>query len=259
MAEYPALPLWTDAYLADTLDLSTREHGLYLLMMMIAWRRPDCALPDDMAWLKRSLQASANGLHGHTFNAIVPKLLDRFWKLENGKWFQKRLQKERKYLRNRSETQRKAALKRWQSNDLADAKAMPAGNAPTPTPFIESLSPSLTSESESLTTESGVEGGVGGAPNGAAHPPKKSRGSRIKQDWAPKPETVGYLLGVMKCQKAMLEEEHQAFVDHFVSSSVVTAIKRDWDRAFINWVRKEMKRVREIAEREDRWAARRAN
>jgi uncharacterized protein YdaU (DUF1376 family) len=134
MADFPALPLWTDSYLADTLDLTQGEHGIYLIMLMLAWRRPDCALPDDMAWLKRSLQSCCRGLHGHTFNAIVPKILDRFWFKEDGKWCQKRLQKERKYLSNRSEKNRKAAAARWEINNLTDANGMPAGNAPTPTP-----------------------------------------------------------------------------------------------------------------------------
>ena len=53
MAEFPALALWTDAYLADTRHLSTLEHGAYLLLMMEAWRRPHCDLPDDDRVLAR--------------------------------------------------------------------------------------------------------------------------------------------------------------------------------------------------------------
>lgn len=53
MAEFPALPLFTDAYLADTRHLNTEEHGAYLLLMMEAWRRPECSLPDDDRLLAR--------------------------------------------------------------------------------------------------------------------------------------------------------------------------------------------------------------
>lgn len=137
MAEFPALPLFTDAYLADTLDLTTQEHGIYLVMLMIAWRRRDCSLPDDMAWLKRSLQSCCAGLHGRTFNAVVPKLLNRFWvrkESETGpKWCQNRLEKELKYLRNRSETNSKAAQQRWKNNHLHNANGIPGRNPPTPT------------------------------------------------------------------------------------------------------------------------------
>jgi uncharacterized protein YdaU (DUF1376 family) len=147
MAEFPALPLWTDAYIADTPDLTTAEHGCYLLMLMIAWRRPDCALPDDMPWLKRSIAGCAAGFHGHTFNAIVPGLLKRFFRLEGGQWTQKRLSKERAYLKARSAKQRQNALKRSskraqtvgkrgvefnQTNELSDATAMPPHPHPHP-------------------------------------------------------------------------------------------------------------------------------
>lgn len=30
MAEFPALPLWTDAYIGDTAHLTNEEHGVYL-------------------------------------------------------------------------------------------------------------------------------------------------------------------------------------------------------------------------------------
>jgi len=47
MAEFPALPLWTDAYIADTQHLTNEEHGVYLRLLMFAWRSPDNSLPDD--------------------------------------------------------------------------------------------------------------------------------------------------------------------------------------------------------------------
>lgn len=123
MADFPALPLWTDAYLADTLDLDMADHGIYLLMLMLAWRRPDCALPDDMAWLKRSLAACGGGLHGHTFNARVPRLLDRFWTLHSdGTWHQKRLDKERVRVAGQSDQKRQSALKRWSKSSQNDFK-----------------------------------------------------------------------------------------------------------------------------------------
>lgn len=138
MAEFPALPLWTDAYMADTLDLSLEEHGLYLLMLMLAWRRPDCALPNDMPWLKRSLSACcAGGVHGHTFNARVPKILERFFRLQDdGKWHQKRLDKERLYLRKRSDLGRQNAVKRWSKQSQTELKSFSKGSQTT-TQFVQ--------------------------------------------------------------------------------------------------------------------------
>jgi hypothetical protein len=51
LAEFPALPLFTDAYLGDTTHLSTFEHGAYLLLLIVSWRTPGCCVADDDALL----------------------------------------------------------------------------------------------------------------------------------------------------------------------------------------------------------------
>lgn len=47
MSEYPHLPLFTDAFIADTMHLNAEETGAYLMLLMVAWRSPDCGVPDD--------------------------------------------------------------------------------------------------------------------------------------------------------------------------------------------------------------------
>ena len=61
MAEYPALPLWTDAYLADTTHLTDAEHGVYFQLVVHAWRSPDCRLPNDAKWLAPGRHAPVRG------------------------------------------------------------------------------------------------------------------------------------------------------------------------------------------------------
>lgn len=138
MAEFPSLEIFTDAYLADTGDLTDAEHGAYFLMLFTAWRRPDNALINDMAWLQRALGAHCSNMHGNHFQSVVPGLLNRFWQLgPDGKWRQRRLEKEREFRRNFSGKQREKANKRWSSsndiNDLFDAAASNAAYAPHPT------------------------------------------------------------------------------------------------------------------------------
>lgn len=90
MAEFPALPLFTDAYLADTRHLTAAQHGAYLLLLMMAWRTPDCALPDDDTLLSRW---AAMDLRGWKTNKNV---IMAFWKkTKDGRWRQGRLLDER--------------------------------------------------------------------------------------------------------------------------------------------------------------------
>lgn len=46
MSQAPSMPMFWDAYLADTTHLSTEEHGAYLLLLAAMWRRNGW-VPDD--------------------------------------------------------------------------------------------------------------------------------------------------------------------------------------------------------------------
>jgi uncharacterized protein YdaU (DUF1376 family) len=129
MSSRPWMPLYVNDFRLDTLDLKADEIGVYMIMLMIAWRRDDAALPNDMDWLRRSLKSCFSKFHGHEFNRIVPKLLDRYWKLgADDKWRNKRLTNERQIADKRSANGKQNADKRWgnpiENNDLPDAKAM---------------------------------------------------------------------------------------------------------------------------------------
>lgn len=114
MADFPYLPLWTDAYLADTKHLTTAEHGAYLLLLMTAWRTPGCSLPDDDAFLGR---VSGDPRNWPRYKAAVMA----FWrKRADGRWEQKRLLGEYESASARraqaSSAGRASALKRQQTN-----------------------------------------------------------------------------------------------------------------------------------------------
>jgi uncharacterized protein YdaU (DUF1376 family) len=153
MAEYPSLPLWTDAYLGDTMHLKLEEHGAYLKLLIIAWRTPECGLPDDDAKLARMLGVTVERWRDKLRPAIEP-----FWTVADGRWTQKRLLKEREKVQNFSEVQRDRARKRWPAKSLnghdpGDAGAKPArGNAiPSPSPSKEVIE-STGDKTETVTT-----------------------------------------------------------------------------------------------------------
>ncbi len=132
MAQFPAMPLWTDAFISDTVGLTAEETGGYLMLLMCAWRRPDCDLPDDDVLLQRWSRIDARRW---------PKVRDRimaFWTLSEGRWTQKRLLREHEFVSRKRRIQADNARSKWLKNkETYDAMAMPNGcqiDAPTPTP-----------------------------------------------------------------------------------------------------------------------------
>lgn len=145
MAQFPALPLFTDAYLADTRHLSAEQHGAYLLLLMEAWRRPTCSLPDDDEMLARLACMSAERW------ALNRGTVMAFWAFDGRRkeWSQLRLTDERSYVRQKSVSQRHKAAKRWNSTTKGNAAAMPEGmpeGCPLPTPTIVDTNVSTLSE-----------------------------------------------------------------------------------------------------------------
>lgn len=143
MAEFPALPLFTDAYLGDTTHLTTQEHGAYLLLLMVSWRSPGCCVADDDALLARFTRMTVD-----KWRKVRPILLP-FFQLRDGHWHQPRLQDEFRHLQSRREQQSKAgsasakakALKRTnRGSTTVGAPLQRNGNGkPTPTPTPSSV------------------------------------------------------------------------------------------------------------------------
>jgi uncharacterized protein YdaU (DUF1376 family) len=133
MAEFPALPLFTDALLGDTVHLSTRQFGAYMLMLIVAWRSKDCALPDDDVFL-----AKITRMDRRSWNSDKATLL-AFWKKDvNQKWVQGRLKDERKYVEEVSNKNAKNVRGRWlKDKQTGDTTVIPnayQNDTPTPTP-----------------------------------------------------------------------------------------------------------------------------
>lgn len=166
MAEYPYMPLFVDAYLADTTHLSTTEHGAYMLLLMAAWRRPGCDLPDDDVKLaKIAKQPLTNWLR-----RIRPALAE-FFQIGDGVWRQKRQAKERAHIAAVTEKRRDAARVRHADKPLKPNGAAPANapphagaNADKPTPTEEETESYPTKQSLSRSTENPIAPAVPASP-----------------------------------------------------------------------------------------------
>jgi uncharacterized protein YdaU (DUF1376 family) len=123
------MPLYIADYLADTMRLTTEQHGAYLLLIMDYWRNG--SLPDDDETL-----SSITKLQLSTWRKYRP-VFTKLFMVGNGEWRHKRIDQELlKATENSSKYEqraRKAAQKRWEkeeeftssSNAYSDASSMP--------------------------------------------------------------------------------------------------------------------------------------
>lgn len=236
MAEFPALNLWTDAYLADTRHLSTLEHGAYLLLLIEAWRRPNCDLPDDDKILSRLAGLSIKEW-GDVKGAVLA-----FWKRDGRSktWTQKRLLNERDKARVRSRSQSDKAAKRWKDGKKSNATAMPdecREDASTTT--------TITIEEEPNGSPSFSAGESGdGLFTQDALPVAPKRGAKAKRsvgidtplsdDWEPTLTPAAQAM-VDGWPPGMLDREEFQFRNHAIANGRKA---KDWDAAFRMWIGK---------------------
>lgn len=130
------MPLLVDKYLGDTQDLTTEQHGAYLLLLMAMWKR-DGELPnsdDRLAMITRLSTAR--------WKACKPTLMEFFTVSDDGlKLTQKRLsvelQRAKSHSDAKAEAGAKGAAKRWQRDSTAMAQPSQSQwqtGAPIPTP-----------------------------------------------------------------------------------------------------------------------------
>lgn len=139
MAQFPALPLFTDAITADCSHLTDEEFGRYVRLLILMWRTPGCRIPADIHWICKRLRVDALA-----YAQLVQPILQEFCTQDAGCWTQKRLLKEYQYVQGLTEKRRKAAESRWSKGQVPENKKkrtmqmdmQPASkaDAPTPTP-----------------------------------------------------------------------------------------------------------------------------
>ena len=130
MSQAPAMPLFTDAYLGDTMHLSLEEHGAYLKILMITWRNNGQPLPDDDTKIARMLSVTP----AYWRKKLRPALVG-FFDLKDGKFRQKKLEKVwshtvEKIEKNRDNGKRGGRPKSLKDKQTGKANALPDGFDP---------------------------------------------------------------------------------------------------------------------------------
>ncbi|MDL2408737.1 DUF1376 domain-containing protein [Rhizobium calliandrae] len=164
MAQYPSLPLFTDAYIADTQHLTNEEHGVYLRLLMFAWRTAECGLPDDDRRL-----ALMVGVTPKKWATLKPVVMG-FWTLREGLWTQKRLTAGREFVERSREQKRAAGFASSNAKALKKNNTIPTAvvtEVPTervtevPTERQQSISISIKdNNSRKTSSRDGAENGL---------------------------------------------------------------------------------------------------
>ena len=218
MAEFPAIPLWTDAYLADTTHLTTIQHGAYLLLLMCAWRLPTCDLPDDDKLLARYTR-----LTNSQWKRIKPDLLP-FFKVENGRLIQKKLQSELAFVRQKSKRLSDAGRKGGVSKSLKNNKTPPSdatemleqksGDAVAPTP-----TPTPTTIKKEVYT-------------------KNKNGSKLSDDWILGEGDREYAKE-KGWSEGKISTQVENFIEHFTNGKGRNQASPNWSLRWKTWVRND--------------------
>jgi uncharacterized protein YdaU (DUF1376 family) len=119
MAQFPCLPLWTDAWMADTGHLSRKERGTYIDLIILMWRTPGCRVPNDNGWLAKHMR-----MYPAEVERELRPIIREFCQSDGNYLCQKRLQREFVRAFQSSQKQSVRAKRRWEKE-----KGLSRGNA----------------------------------------------------------------------------------------------------------------------------------
>ncbi|MEP1495075.1 DUF1376 domain-containing protein [Pseudophaeobacter sp.] len=210
MSKAPSMPMYWDAYLADTTHLTTEEHGAYMLLLGAMWRRNGW-VPDDDRDNARIL-----GLTVGKWRKIKARLSD-FLMFQGGEISQKKLletweKTQEKIEKNRSNGAKGGRPKVSKNKGLEKANASVSVN---PNQTIPEPEPEIKREAKAS--------------------PKK-RGSRLPQDWALPVAWGNWALGEGWPEPAVRSEADK-FRDYWHSVAGQKGVKLDWLATWRNWMR----------------------
>jgi uncharacterized protein YdaU (DUF1376 family) len=234
MSSAPSMPMFWDAYLADTTHLSTEEHGAYLLLLGAMWRR-NGSVPDNDRDNARIL-----GLTPAKWRQIKARLAPLLI-FDNGQITQKNLQKIWKI------TQEKIAVNRMNGAKGGRPKTKENNEVEKPNGFvsvkpIETIpEPEPEPEVRETTANAVVAHKPPEQPKRAGSPKSGARGSRIPANWTPTPKDYAFASSEGLTREE-INREADRFRDYWIAASGRTACKLDWEATWRNWIRSDLRK-----------------
>lgn len=208
MSQNPFMQLYVGDYLADTLDLTTEQHGAYLLLLMTMWRH-DAKLPNDPAKLARIARVSLRRWH------LVWGEIHHFFYVEGDQIRNNRLDREHQKAISISEKRIASGSAGGRAKALKDKEAHLANASDLP-------QHSQKSEPEKGKTE--------------AKASAKKRGTRLPADWV-LPKGWGQWALTEGLSEVCVRREADKFRDYWIAATT-KATKLDWEATWRGWVRK---------------------
>lgn len=213
MSAFPSLPLFTDAFIADTGHLNAQQTGAYLMLLMVAWRTAECRLPDDDDKLARWARVDRR-----TWNRVKPAVME-FWTLRDGFWTQKRLTQERDIVSKRADAARlngkhggrPKSLENNDPDNPTGSDSLTQRKAPNPNPIRSSLR----------------------SDHGALSPRDQVVKTPIDPDWEPDARDIDAAITEGVVREAIRREAAQ-FVDTCLANDTRSA---DWRASWRRWCR----------------------
>lgn len=217
------MPLYIGDYLADTMRLTTLQHGAYLLLLMEYWRQGP--LPDEQPEL-----AAIAKLDRKVWEREVWPTLSRFFeRFDDGLLHQKRIDNERTKAIEISNKRREAVQQRAdRKGNKSEDKSLESGyKEPT---NVGSSEPTPSRDLHNYTSLRSEE-----LPSVAARTSARGAGTRLPEDWAP--DESGHRFAV----ELNLNPDHvlAAFRDYWIAKAGKDGRKTDWLATWRNWCRRE--------------------
>ena len=214
MTSAPFMQLYVGDYLADTLGLTTEEHGAYLLLLFTLWRH-DTRLPNDPAKLARIARVS-------------PKRWGRIWAAIEHYFFVDGDQ----IGNRRVDIEFKKAVSISKERKIAGSlggKAKPLKyNARDQANASDLLEHSQISEPEEKEEPIG---------SSKKKPSSTEKATRLPDDWQlPKP-WGDWAVAEEQLSPPEVRRIAEQFKDYWLAAPTSKGMKRDWQATWRNWVR----------------------
>lgn len=226
MSTHPYIPLYVDDFEAATAHLSVEEDGVYNRLLRLCWRTPGCSLPNDTAWIARKIRMTPA-----QFERIAASVLTEFFKLQRGRFVQRRLKAEY------DDISRKKSARQNAGKKGGDAKARKDNDNPSSN---ASVLPADTGafQTQNHTQNQEEDAGASSAPaptaKAKAKPTKRKAETPIPDgfpDDAAKAEATDSADTAGKAINA--DREADRFRNH---ADQTDRRCRDWGAAWRNWI-----------------------